>query len=81
WRQKLDSLQRANKQKKLMSQGMKFIFDRPALYSTALKFAPLVNFAPRIAVYNGLNEWGKGRELPTFAKESFQTMWKKGKVK
>ena len=81
WRQKLDSLQRANKQKKLMSQGMKFIFDRPALFSTALKFAPLVNYAPRFAVYNGLNEWGKGRELPTFAKESFQTMWKKGKVK
>jgi L-lactate dehydrogenase complex protein LldF len=24
--------------------------------------------------------WGKGRDLPEFAKESFQTMWKKGKV-
>jgi len=60
---------------------MKIIFDRPALYNTALKFAPLVNHAPRFAVYNGLNAWGKGRELPVFAKESFQEMWRKGKVK
>lgn len=81
WRQMLDNLQRANKEKKLMSQGMKFIFDRPRLYSTALKFAPLINHAPRFLVYNSLNAWGKGRELPEFAKESFQSMWKNGKVK
>ena len=30
--------------------------------------------------YNRLNEWGKGRELPKFAGESFNSMWKKGKV-
>ena len=81
WRQMLDKLQRANKEKKLMSKGMKFIFDRPRLYSTALKFAPLVNHAPRFMVYNSLNAWGKGREMPEFAKESFQSMWKNGKVK
>jgi hypothetical protein len=28
-----------------------------------------------------LNDWGKGREMPKFAKESFNEMWKKGKVK
>lgn len=81
WRQKLDSLGKANQEKKWMSRGMKVIFDSPALYNTALKFAPLANHAPRFAVYNSLNAWGKGRELPVFAKESFQTMWKKGKVK
>ena len=81
WRQMLDKLQRANKEKKLMSKGMKFIFDRPRLYSTALKFAPLVNHAPRFMVYNSLNAWGKGREMLEFAKESFQSMWKNGKVK
>lgn len=79
WRQQLDSLGVASKEKKLMSCGMKIIFDRPTLYSTALRFAPLVNHAPRFAVYNGLNAWGKGRELPTFAKQSFQTLWKKMK--
>ena len=29
---------------------------------------------------NGLNDWGKEHEMPTFAKESFNEMWKKGKV-
>ena len=81
WRQKLESLQRAKKQKKLISEGLKYVFDRPRLYSTALKFAPIVNTLPRFLKYNGLNDWGKGRELPEFAKESFQTLWKKGKVK
>jgi L-lactate dehydrogenase complex protein LldF len=28
-----------------------------------------------------LNAWGKGRELPTFAKESFNDMWKNNKVR
>ena len=66
--------------KKMMSQGMKFIFDRPALFSTALKFAPIVNVLPRFTKYNGLNAWGKGRELPEFAKQSFESMWKNGKI-
>lgn len=81
WRQKLDSLGKANQEKKWMSRGMKVVFDHHALYTTALKLAPLANHAPRFALYNSLNAWGKGRELPVFATETFQTMWKKGKVK
>ena len=67
--------------KKTISRGMKIIFDRPRLYSTALRFAPLANHAPRFVLYNRLNAWGEGREMPVFAKETFQEMWKKGKVK
>lgn len=81
WRQKLDSYGKADPLKKTMSSGLKFLFERPKLYNFALKFAPLVNHAPRFLIYNGLNEWGKGRELPRFAKESFTSMWKSGKVK
>ncbi len=80
WRQQLDSLGEANATKKAMSRGMKIIFDRPALYRTALRFAPLANHAPRFAVYNGLNAWGKGREIPVFAAESFHSIWQKGKI-
>ncbi len=80
WRQNLDSLGKADKMKKMMSGGMKFLFTHPGLYKTSLKFAPLVNSMPRFMIYNGLNAWGKGRELPRFAKESFTSMWKKGKV-
>ena len=44
-------------------------------------FSPLDGIQrPRWMVYNGLNDWGKEHEMPTFAKESFNEMWKKGKV-
>lgn len=80
WRQDLDLYGKADKMKKTMSAGMEFIFKRPALYNSALKLSPIVNVMPRFLKYNGLNAWGKGRELPRFATESFTTLWKKGKV-
>ncbi len=80
WRQNLDSLHKADKMKKMMSSGMKFLFTHPALYKTGLKMAPVINHMPRFLIYNGLNDWGKGRELPRFAGETFTQMWKKGKV-
>lgn len=80
WRQDLDKYGKAGNIKKIMSGGMGFIFKRPALYNYALKVAPVLNVTPRFLKYNGLNAWGKGRELPRFAKESFTTLWKKGKV-
>jgi L-lactate dehydrogenase complex protein LldF len=81
WRQELDSLGKADRMKKALSAGMRCLFTRPSLYNTGLRFAPVINKAPRSLLYNRLNEWGKGRELPTFANESFTRMWKKGKVK
>ena len=81
WRQTLDGIGKANPEKKLMSGGMKFLMERPALFNTALKFGPVANHMPRFMLYNSLNAWGKGRELPTFAKESFNELWKKNKVK
>lgn len=80
WRQGLDDIGKADSMKKMMSSGLKFLFERPALYRTGLKFAPIVNVLPRFMKYNGLNAWGESRELPRFAKESFSEMWKKGKV-
>ena len=79
WRQELDSLGKANSMKKAMSNGMKVLFDHPSLYRTALKFAPWANHAPRFAIYNSLNGWGEGREMPVFAKQSFHEWWKNKK--
>jgi L-lactate dehydrogenase complex protein LldF len=64
-----------------MSGGMKFVFDRPGLYNAALKMSPLINAAVSSADLCSVNLWGRGRSLPQFAKESFQSMWKNGKVK
>lgn len=79
WRQELDSLGKADCMKKAMSNGMKVLFDHPSLYRTALKFAPWANHAPRFAIYNSLNGWGEGREMPVFAKQSFHEWWKNKK--
>lgn len=81
WRQQLDALGKADKQKKVMSRGMKMLFESASLYKIALRVAPAVNKSPRALVYNKLNTWGLGRELPSFASETFESLWKKGKVK
>lgn len=81
WRQNLDSLGKADPMKKAMSAGMEYLFGHPDLYSTSLRFAPLANHLPRLLMYNKLNGWGIGHEMPEFPRESFQTMWKKGEVK
>lgn len=81
WRQKLAPLGVANKEKKMMSSGMKFLMERPKLFNTALKMAPVANSMPRFMLYNSLNAWGKHRELPKFAKQSFNEWWKKNHKK
>ena len=81
WRQELKSFGKASMTKEVMSWGMKTVFDRPALYDMALKFSPLINAAVTCSQAASLHLWGKGRNLPEFAKESFHTMWVKGKVK
>ena len=81
WRQELKSFGKAPMTKEMMSRGMKTVFDRPALYDLALKCSPLINAAVTCSQAASLNLWGKGRSLPEFAKESFHSMWVKGKVK
>jgi L-lactate dehydrogenase complex protein LldF len=80
WRQKLDSFGKADTAKKIMSDGMTFLFKRPTLFQSGLKMAPIINHLPRPLVYNGLNDWGKGRELPHFATKSFTALWKRGHI-
>lgn len=81
WRQDLNGIGKADSTKKVMSGGMKFLMERPKLFNAALWISPIVNKLPRFTKYNNLDTWGKGRELPEFAKESFNEMWKKNKVK
>ena len=81
WRQKLHPLGVASPSKKLMSGGMQFLMERPSLFNMALHHASVANALPHWLVYNSLNDWGKEHEMPVFAKESFNEMWKKNKVK
>lgn len=81
WRQKLHTLGVASPSKKLMSGGMQILMERPSLFNMALHHASVANALPHWLVYNSLNDWGKEHEMPVFAKESFNEMWKKNKVK
>lgn len=76
WRQGLDALGKADKMKKVLSTGMKYLFAHPALYNTALKFAPLANHVPRAIMYNKLNAWGYAHEMPEFKKKPFHEIIK-----
>lgn len=80
WRQTLPKIGKSPFSKKMISNGMNFVMKRPKLFNTSLKMAPIVNSLPRFMVYNNLNDWGKGRELPKFKKETFDTLWRKNKI-
>ncbi|MBR5069814.1 MAG: lactate utilization protein [Bacteroidales bacterium] len=81
WRQELDTLGHADGMKKMTSAGMQTLFEHPSLYTTALKFAPLANHVPAFMTNIKANAWCYGHTMPEFAKQSFHTLWKKGKVK
>lgn len=80
WRQDLLRIGRANKTKKAMSDGMQYVMERPKLFNSAIRMAPIANHLPHFMKYNHLNTWGEGRELPEFSNESFNEMWKKNKL-
>ena len=80
WRQDLDSRHHADKMKKTMSAGMRYVFERPSLYTTALRMAPWANHLPSFITNIKANTWAKGHSMPEFAKLSFHEMWKRGMV-
>lgn len=81
WRQLLDRMHLADPQKKAIVKAMNFLMSRPSLFSMGVKMAPIINKLPHKLVYNSLNAWGKGRDLPPFPAKSFSALWKSGKLK
>lgn len=75
WRQKMQQLGIESKSKHLMSRGMQLVFDHPAIFHTALRFAPLANHIPHSLVRNSLNAWGAEREMPHFAAHTFTELY------
>ena len=54
------------------------IMNHPDLFYHAIAAGRVAERMPRFVLYNSLDAWGIGRELPEFAKETFNEMWKKG---
>lgn len=80
WRQELDALHLADSKKKLMTKGMDWVMNNKGVFYLAVKAGTVLDRLPRFLVYNPLNDWGKGREMPVFARKTFYSAWKKGTV-
>ena len=80
WRQELESLGHADPMKKMMSRGMSFLFNHPALYTGALRLSPMVNCLPGPLINSGLNPWAYGHQMMKFPKKSFHQLWKEEKL-
>ena len=80
WRQELDSLGHADPMKKMMSNGMSFLFNHPALYTSALRLSPMVNWVQSPLINLKLNPWAYGHEMMKFPKKSFHQLWKEKKL-
>jgi L-lactate dehydrogenase complex protein LldF len=76
WRRELAHQGLLSRSKRLGMQAMSFVFRRPALYRLAGRAARwLTPLLPRFMIYNGLNAWGKQRELPEFPAKSFSEQY------
>ena len=80
WRQQLDSLGKADPMKKYMSVGMSFLFNRPQVYTSALRLSPLVNWLPGPLLQNSLNPWAYAHRMMKFPPKSFHQLWKDKKL-
>ena len=81
WRQQLDEFGTANPQKKLMCKGMSMVYGSQGFYNLGTALAHWANLIPSPLLNCGLNPWAEGHDMMQFPKETFHSMWKKGKVK
>ena len=77
WRQEMDADGVADPQKKMMVKTMNVLMRHKELFYTAIKGAAL---APRFVYNNRFNPWCAGREMPRFARRSFNELWKSGMI-
>jgi L-lactate dehydrogenase complex protein LldF len=63
--------------KRFSMRMMSMVLRRPWLYRMAGSLGRFaLRWSPRFMVYNGLNAWGKQRELPAAPKQSFRAQFK-----
>lgn len=67
--------------KKMMSGGMSFLFNHPAIYTGTLRLSPAVNWIPGPLINIKLNPWTYGHQMMKFPKKSFHQEWKSLKKK
>ena len=76
WRQTLDGLGVANKEKKMMCKGMDKVFYNPGLYNTLTGMAHIANHIPSFIMDCSLNPWAYGHKMMKFPTKPFHSQIK-----
>lgn len=71
WRQKLDGMGVANKEKKRMCSAMGAVLSRPSLYNALTSMAHLANLVPGFIMHSSLNPWAYGHKMMKFPSKPF----------
>ena len=76
WRQSLEKYGTENKEKKVMAEGMKAIYENYHVYDALLRNSPIANHIPESLADIKLNPWSIGHTMPHFANKSFHAIFK-----
>jgi L-lactate dehydrogenase complex protein LldF len=76
WRRELVNRHEVPFVKKAAMKAAGELLSRPAAYRAAIAAADVaLAHLPRFVIYNGLNAWGKGREVPRPPKQTFHSWY------
>ena len=76
WRKVLAEEHEIPFMKQAMMKAAGEVLSHPALYRAAISMADsALRHLPRFVVYNRLNAWGEGREMPDAPKQTFHQWW------
>jgi L-lactate dehydrogenase complex protein LldF len=80
WRRVLSETHELPVMKKAMMKAAGMLLSRPALYRAALPLADsALRHLPNFVLYNRLNTWGKGRDLPPPPKQTFHQWYRQNR--
>ena len=76
WRQSLEKYGTENKEKKVMAEGMKVVYENYHIYDALLRNSSVANHIPESLMDIKLNPWSIGHTMPKFAKKPFHVIFK-----
>lgn len=76
WRQSLETYGTENKEKKVMAEGMKAVYENYPVYDALLRNSSVANYIPEAWADTSLNPWSIGHTMPRFARKPFHALFK-----
>ena len=82
WREEMEKKGEKPFPEKALTSGAGKLLSHPRAYRLAARSAyTLLNLLPRWAIYNRFNAWGRQREMPEPAKQTFHEWYKKNRMR